>query len=146
MADPITIIGSVGALANIIGVVTKSVQSILDLKDRWKEADLTLLSLASQLGVLKTALIQIREWMNNDLEGDPYHQLVMDLDVSVQCCELLVAKIDMLLGELGNKIDEPLDFASIVKLVFQEKNIDDVQKMLGQQISALNLLLNACNW
>ena len=55
----------------------------------------------------------------------------MDLDVSVKCCEMLKTKFDGLLYELGNKMDEPMDFTSIVKHVFK---------------STLNLLLTACNW
>lgn len=146
MADPISIIGAVGAMANIIQVVTKTIQSISHLHDRYKEANLTLLSLASQLTALRAALTRIRDWMENDLDGDPHHQLVMDLDVSVKSCELLVGKIDMLIGKLADDVGKPLAFKNIVKLVFKENSIEDVQKLIERQTSALALLLTACNW
>ena len=146
MADPITIIGAVGAMANIVDLITKSVKTLRELHDRYKEAELTLLNLASQLTALRAALSKIQDWMDNGMDGDPHHQLVMDLDVSVKCCQLLAGKIDMLVGELADTVDEPLDFSSIVKLVFKNKSIDDVQKMILQQTSALTLLLTACNW
>jgi hypothetical protein len=34
MADPISIIGAVGAMANIIDVVTKSIKHMNELRDR----------------------------------------------------------------------------------------------------------------
>ncbi|KAF2121297.1 hypothetical protein BDV96DRAFT_640692 [Lophiotrema nucula] len=144
MADPITIIGAVGAIANIIDVVTKSVKTINDIRQQWLEAELTLLSLASQLSALRAALDKIQEWMSTDLV-EAHHQLVMDLDVSMSCCKVLVHKIDDFLSELGNTVDEPLDFRSTFKLVFGSGNIDSVQKLLERQTSALTLLLTACN-
>jgi hypothetical protein len=144
--DPITIIGTLGAIANIVDVVSKSIRAISDLRKRWTDADLTLLSLSSQLTALRAALSRINEWTMSGFEGDPHHQLVMDLDVSIKCCELLMSKIDLLLGELVDNVDEPLDFASIVKVVFKDKNIEGVQKMIEQQTGALVLLLTACNW
>lgn len=41
MADPISIIGTVGALANIIDAVNKAIGTISELRNQWKEADLT---------------------------------------------------------------------------------------------------------
>ena len=145
MADPISIIGAVGAIANIIDVVSKSIKYINDLRGQWKEADLTFLSLAAQLTALRAALRKIQEWKENDLR-DSHHQLVMDLDVSISCCKLLVTKVDMLLSELLEISDKPLEFSSKMKLIFGSRNIDDVQKLIERQTSALTLLLTACNW
>jgi hypothetical protein len=145
MADPISIIGTFGAAANIVDVIGKTISTIRELRDEWKEADLTFLSLAAQLTALKAALTKIKEWMDNEF-GDPHHQLVMDLDVSMSCCRMLIGKIDLLLSKLHHTADETLDFSSKVKLVFGNKNIDDVQKLIEQQTSALTLLLTACNW
>ena len=145
MADPISIIGTFGAVANIIDVVGKTISTIRELRDEWKEADLTFLSLAAQLTALKAALTKIKEWTDNEL-SDAHHQLVMDLDVSMSCCRMLIGKINTLLSKLYQTADETLDFSSKVKLVFGSKNIDDVQKLIEQQTSALTLLLTACNW
>jgi hypothetical protein len=145
MADPISIIGTFGAVANIIDVVGKTISTIRELRDEWKEADLTFLSLAAQLTALKAALTKIKEWTDNEL-GESHHQLVMDLDVSMSCCRMLIGKINILLSKLHQTADETLDFSSKVKLVFGSKTIDDVQKLIEQQTSALTLLLTACNW
>jgi hypothetical protein len=144
MADPISIIGTFGAAANIIDVVGKTISTIRELRDEWKDADLTFLSLAAQLTALKAALTKIKEWMENEL-GDPHHQLVMDLDVSMSCCRMLIGKIDLLLSKLHQTADRTLDFSSKVKLVFGNKHINDVQKLIERQTNTLNLLLTACN-
>jgi hypothetical protein len=145
-ADPISIIGAVGAVANIIDVVTKSIKHISELRDRWKNADLTLLSLASQLTALRGALSKIRSWIETDLNGDPHHQLVLDLDISIKCCHLLARKIETLVGDLSLDPDKPRNFSNIIKQVFNGRSIDDVQRLIEQQTSALTLLLTACNW
>ncbi len=71
-------IGTVGAIAKIIDVVSKTIGIIRELQNEWKEADLTFLSLAAQLTAFRAALAKIQEWTDNDL-GDSHHQLVMDL-------------------------------------------------------------------
>jgi hypothetical protein len=45
--DPFTIVGTIGAIAHIVDLVSKSIKAIGELRGRWKEADLTLLSFAS---------------------------------------------------------------------------------------------------
>jgi len=61
MADPITIIKTIGAVANIVDLILKTIYSVRDMQGRWKEADLAFLSLASQLTALRAALIKIQE-------------------------------------------------------------------------------------
>jgi guanine nucleotide-binding protein G(i) subunit alpha len=146
MADPITIIGTVGAVANIIDLVSKTIEGIRDVRGRWKEADLAFLSLAAQLAALRAALTKIKEWSDQELAGDPDYQLIMDLDVSMSCCRLLVGKFDDFFLKLDQTTDGSLDFASKVKFVFGTKDLDDVQRMVERQISVLTLLLTACNW
>jgi len=99
MADTISIIGAVGALANIIDAVNKAIGTICELRNQWKEADLAFLSLTAQLTALQAALRKLKEWVDSDI-GDAHHQLVMDLDASIRCCGMLLAKIDSLLSEL----------------------------------------------
>jgi len=146
MADPLTIIGTVGAVSNIIDLVSKTINSIRDFRGRWKEADLAFLSLSAQLTALRAALTKIQEWSNNELLGGTHYQLTMDLDVSITCCRLLMGKFDELFFKLNQTTDEAFDFAGKVKFVFMTKELDDVQKMVERQIGALTLLLTACNW
>lgn len=143
MADPISIIGAVGAIASIIDVVGKSIKCINDLRDHWKEADLTFLSLVSQLTALRMALVKIQEWVDN-CQDDPHHQLVMDLSNSISYCQLLVTKLDVLICQLSETSKGPLELSSKVKLVFGSRDVEYVQKLIERQTGVLTLLLTAC--
>lgn len=144
MADPISIIGTAGALANIIQLATQTISAIRDLQNDWKDADLTFMSLTGQLSSLRLALIKIEEWMSH--ESDAHYQLVMDLDDSIKCCRILLTKLRELMDSLPKKTNSALNFQSKIKLVFGKKGIDDIQNLLEHQTNALNLLLTACNW
>jgi hypothetical protein len=146
MADPITIIGTVGAVANIIELVSKTINSIHDLRGKWKEADLAFLSLASQLTTLRAALTKIQEWSDDELSAYSDYQLIMDLDLSISCCRLLVCKLDDFFSKLDQSTNKPFDIAGKVKFVFGTKKLEDVQKMVERQISVLTLLLTSCQW
>jgi hypothetical protein len=146
MVDPLSILGAIGAVANIIELITKSISAIREIHGRWKEANLVFISLASQLTALRTALKNIQEWASGSLNEENDYQVVMDLDVSITCCVMLMEKFDTFLVELNQSSDMPLDFAAKVKLLFGTKDLDGVQKMVERQVSALTLLLTAFNW
>jgi hypothetical protein len=128
MADPISIIGTAGALANIIQLATQTITAIRELQSNWKDADLTFLSLTGQLSSLRLALTKIEEWMT--LGAGAHYQLVMDLDDSIKCCNILLTKLQELVSSLYQKQNSALNFQSKIKLVFGKKNIDDVQNLL----------------
>ncbi|SRR6266480_7454951 len=145
MAEAVAVIGTAGALANVIDVLSNTITTIRELRNEWKEADFTFLCLVSQLAALRAALAKIKEWMDVDI-ADSHHQLVMDLDTSMSCCRILISKLEGQISELRHTPDENLDFSSKMKIVFGSKSMDDLQKMIGRQTNALTLLLAACNW
>ncbi|KAF2810536.1 uncharacterized protein BDZ99DRAFT_443396, partial [Mytilinidion resinicola] len=144
MADPFTIIGTTGAVVGIIDVLGKSISALREIHERWKDADFMLLNLAAQLTALRAALREIQTWIDSKT-GEPHHQLVMDLDLSMACCKMLVAKIDKSISELQVTAAHNLDFGSKIKVVFGNKTMDSLQKMVERQTNALTLLLSACN-
>ena len=145
--DPITIIGTAGAVANIVDVVSKTINSLRELRNRWKDANLAIFNLIVQLTTLKAALNRICEWISSDLEDIPqHHQLVMDLQDSVACCRMLVQTMDNQIADLVLDEANGLDLPSKIKVVFETKISEDFQKYIDRQTSALNLLLTACNW
>ncbi|KAF2114217.1 G-protein alpha subunit-domain-containing protein [Lophiotrema nucula] len=145
MADPLSIIGAVGAVANIIDLVTKTIDSLREVRGRWKEVDLAFLSLASQLTALRAALKKIQEWATSDLSQESDYQALMDLDMSINCCSLLVEKFDAFLSGLTETPDAPLNFTGKLKFSFGIKDLEGIQKMVEGQVSALTLLLTAFN-
>jgi len=125
--------------------ISKVIDIIRDLQARWGEADLTLLSLASQLTALRAASTKIQEWIDEDLQ-DTHHQLIMDLDVSISCCKLLIDKVESFFSNLSQLTEKPLDLRDKWRVVLGSSGAEGVQKLIEHQTSALNLLLTACNW
>ncbi|KAM7219795.1 hypothetical protein V8F06_004829 [Rhypophila decipiens] len=57
MADPISILGTAGAVANIIDVLGKIITTFAELRSQWQEADLTVLALENRCVVCCRLLI-----------------------------------------------------------------------------------------
>jgi guanine nucleotide-binding protein G(i) subunit alpha len=87
-------------------------------------------------------LSKIQEWIDCDLgePGEPHHQLVMDLEIPMTCCRMLISRMDAEISELYQQSTETLDTASKVKLIFEGKTMDELQKMIERQTDALTLL------
>jgi hypothetical protein len=145
MAEALAIVGSIGAISSLVAGISKVILLITDLTAVWDDADLTLLSMASQLTALRAATTKIQEWMDGGFQ-DAHHQLVMDLDVSIKCCHLLISKVEAFLSELSDFTEKPLDLRHKFKVVFGSAGPENVQKLIERQTSALTLLLTACNW
>ena len=144
--DAITILGTAGAVVNILDSIGKSINTLRDLRERWKDAEFIALNLITQLVALKAAMSQISEWISSDLAYHPHHyQLVMDLGESIGCCRLLVKSMDDQLSRLRCGSDDKLDLGSRLRIVFEDKTSHDFQKYIKRQTNALNLLLVACN-
>src|SRR5271156_5026804 len=96
MAEALAVIGAAGAVANIIDVAGKTIKSLQDLHNRWRDADFTLLNLIAQLTALRAALSMIQEWIDRTEEATgQHHQLTMDMDLSITCVRMLIGKMDV---------------------------------------------------
>ena len=145
--DPVTILGTAGAVADIVGLITKTINSLDELRTRWRKVDLTVINLRSQLTSLRAALNQISEWIQLGLAHVPqHHQLVIDLEQSVSCCRLLVKSMEVFISELNLRDDGILDLDQKIQTVFQTKRYKEFQEFIPHQTSALNLLLSAFSW
>jgi hypothetical protein len=145
MTEVLAVIGSIGAIANIIDATSKIISTISDERGHWKNADLTLLSLASQLTAIRAALRRVHEWLASE-SANAHHQLIMDLDETLSFCEILVAKIVSLFIGWRGLIHDPTSMTTRWKVTFGNKGLDNVLLLMGRQIDALTLLLAACRW
>ncbi len=132
--DAITILGTAGAVVNIIDIIGRSIKTLRDLHDRWEDADLIALNLITQLGALKAALSQISEWVSSDLAYHPHHyQLVMDLgsQLDVASCWLSLwmtslrsSSVGQIVGSIqkvGCELCSRTKSARIFKCTFKDK-------------------------
>lgn len=141
------VIGAAGAILGIIDVATRSISTLLDVKKRFKEANLTLELLSSQLLTVKAALEQIHAIINETLRGDEQHySLIMSMDSTIKCCNLLIRLLDENIAKLEYSENDALSFENRVRLVLDSKGIEECQSRLDRQINALNLILTAFQW
>jgi hypothetical protein len=145
MAEALAVVGSVGAICSLVAGIGKVILLITDLTAKWEDSDLALLSLASQLTALRAAISKIQEWTEHRLQ-DAHHQLVMDLDISIKCCQLLIGKIESFFSNLVDLTSKPLNLRQKFKVAFGSAGPEGVQRLIEHQTSALTLLLTACNW
>jgi len=145
--EPLSIVGAVSSIVSIIDVATRCISSLRALQQRWTGADWTVNLLVGQLVTLKAALDQIREWSATNLSTEPqHHQLVMDLDTSLESCRLLISVIDSHVSSLEWDEADTLTFESKMKAVWKDQSIQNCMNHLHHQTAALNLLLTALNW
>lgn len=147
--DPVSIVGLAASIVNIIGMVTKFLKALNELRLRWAEADMTFILLITQLGTLKAALDQIAEWIASNLAADPHqhYQLIIDLGNALSCCKTLIALMDRHISKLkrDNLTDHPISFEDRVRIALKDGAIKDCLIHLSNQTNALNLLLAAFN-
>jgi hypothetical protein len=141
MAEICALIGTIGAVCNIVECINKTINLIGDVRSRWKTAELALLSLTSQLTALRAALQEIQRWLETNAE-EMHHQLTMDLDITLSCCQLLTTELEAHLSSLQTESNTP----DKIRMVMRGQNANDIQKFIDHQTTALTLLLTACNW
>lgn len=145
MADPLTIIGAAASVVQIVEVLAKTLSRLSELNERWKQAEYTFINLIAQLSALKAALNKLQEWMDTDID-ETHHQLVMDLELSIKCCRMLIDKMDSEVSELSRSADSGLNSQGKIKLMIKNGKLEELQKMVERQTNALTLLLTVCNW
>lgn len=143
--DPISIIGLAASVAGVINLVSGTLSTVTALKLQWEDADLVVLTVETQLIAFKAALTRIEAWINNAMDTQ-FYQLVMDLEKTIACCQLLAAKIGSDLANLERSSGNVLELTSKLKLLFKGAGIREIQRMMESQTSALTLLLTVCNW
>ncbi|KAH8712154.1 hypothetical protein GQ44DRAFT_776179 [Phaeosphaeriaceae sp. PMI808] len=144
MTEALAVIGTIGAVCNIVDVIGKTISIITDVRSRWKTADLALLSFASQLTSLRAALMEIQRWLDNNAEN-VHHQLTMDLDLSLSCCQLLASELEDFFSQFDTCPDNHLGPSDKIKLLVRGQGAKDIQRFIEHQTSSLTLLLTACN-
>ena len=144
--DQMEVLGAAGSIVSIIDVAARCIGSLRALQQRWKDADLTVVLLISQVATLKAALGKISEWIVSTARKSPLDdQLKTDLELSLNCCGRLLAFIDEHLASLVT--DEYNDFVlqSRARIMMQDGRVRECISHLNNQAAALNLLLTAMN-
>lgn len=140
MADPITIIGGIGSIIQIIGNVTRVAKSLNEIRQSYTNVALNITLVASQLSTIRAALEALHTWRANDnVETEASLQLDEDLGLSLNCCALLITVIDGKLAESGYTPD--MGMKQKIRYLWLEDILKEYVSNLEGQVRALQLLL-----
>ena len=125
--DPLTIIGTTAAIAQMVSIICRTIKT-------WRELQ-------------KAALNKLSEWTSSDLaREEQHHQLIIDLGESIICCRMLIESMDDHVHRMDFNAREGLELGRRIRFVLEDKATRDFQIFIQRQTSALTLLLTACNW
>ncbi len=149
--DPASIVGLISASGTIVSAITLTVKGLSDIRGKYAGADLRIRLLIGQLSTVKSALNQIRDWVEYNLVDSPTQaELVEGLNVSLDGCkaamDVLAEEVTGLVGDAspGSRLNPT--FRTRAKYVWNESSMKDHQDRLHAQVAALQLLLQAAQW
>lgn len=135
----------VSTVTTAIDRLRRTIDSMRQLHDQWKDSSGTSINLIAQLTALKTNLGEIHDWMNYAPQ-DMHPQLLNDLDLLMTSCTLLVRNLDALVAQLRQPDHDQTDFAVKLKFVVGSRSMNRLRDVAKRQTDAVNLLLAACKW
>lgn len=148
--DPVTAIGLLSGAFQIAQYIKDTVGALNHLFGKFKDADLTILSLISELKTIRSAITQLHEWasynVRDSTEPDEY---VEGLEVALDGCRAVMEVLSDEVSALTRGAmlsDTGVGFRTRVKVVWSEDSMKVHQERLRAQVQALQLLLQACQW
>ncbi|KAK7946250.1 uncharacterized protein PG986_010571 [Apiospora aurea] len=148
--DPLTILTTASTLSSMLSALDRTISNTTEVRGHWQDADLTVLLLENQLATLRTALGQIKDWIDGfsaSPVGFPelHSQLVMDLDRCLICCRLLIANVDSDVTQIHQNTVVSNNMPNKLLRLMRTRSLKKSQPMIQQQTTALMFLLGAFN-
>lgn len=150
--EPVSVIGLTASLFGCVNYITSSINSLLNLQIKYRQANFTVQLFLGHLSTLRAALKEVDKWISVSLNGFLQHeQLVSDLTTSIEGCQVLLSILSDRIASLDrNGMDqdgfESLSIRGKTRLLWAEAESNQYLSHLNNQISALNLLLTAFQW
>lgn len=144
--DPVCgAVGLVAGVASIITVIGKSIVTLNNLRQRYKEAELNITLLTSHLQSVRTALCRVQNWAECLSNGSHHYQLMIDVEHSVDHCRILVEHIDDQISKFEWD-DGLLRVGSKALFLLEDTTTSELLTLLDRQINVLTLCLVASQW
>jgi len=145
MAADKRVMSTITAVASNIDRLRQSINSLRQLHDRWKDGNGTFINLIAQLTALKSNISEMQDWMNYAI-SDLHSQLLLDLDVLMTSCAMLVKNLDALIVQLREPSHDNMDMAIKLRFVVGKRCMNRLRDVAKRQTDAVSLLLAACKW
>lgn len=142
--DPLSgTLGIVAGVSSIVSVIGKTVSTLNQLRQKYRDAELNINHLTGHLRIVQTALLQVQRWAECNSQ---HFQLMMDLESAVTYCKMLVDYIHNQISKFSWGDDELLGLGSKVIYLLEDQATKDCLNRLDHSINALNLCLTAFQW
>ena len=147
--DATSMIGATAAI-NVRQMLSSITDSLHEIKSQWKGADSTVTNLIAQLVALTAAVGTLPELMESESARaqttDRDHKLVLDLDLSLFRCKMLIEQMGTQLSDLHRLKGGGLDNARKINVMLEIRSMSRFQLMAGRHTNALILLLTVYEW
>jgi hypothetical protein len=151
--DPISAFGILSGAIQITQIITNTVQGLASLRGRFKDADLTIRLLITELSTIKSAIAQLHDWAEYNSEGSPKNkEYLRGLDVALDGVQAIMDILSEEVTTMAKGIATdgaaavPLGLRARIRVVWNEDVMRDHRQRLHSQVLALQLLLQACQW
>lgn len=147
--DPVTAFGIVSGGIQVVQAITSTVHGLNQLYGKFKDADLTIQSLIQELICISTALTGLKEWTRtNSTDGPSSDEYNRALAIAMEGCQVVMEVVSLDVSRLVQGIHEEriTGFRARMRIVWHEATMKGHQEMLHAQVSALQLLLQVCQW
>ena len=139
--DPTTILSVVNVSAGLTIKCGNVIQALYELAQRYKQAELTILSVIEECHTIQLAWTRIEEWATQNLvRSEEHDELLERLQRSLYTGQLVMCALEKDLSSMQN-IPQFSNFRRRTKIVWNERVLQDHQNRLHAQIGALTLLL-----
>lgn len=139
--DPASAIGIIGSLVGVANVAGSIINTLSNLRTKYRNADLAVAALIGQLCTIKAALTQLGSCHDQQLQN-----LESELRLAVDACSLLVTSLDDKVTKLETKTAGQLSSKGKTSFLLAEKDLEHYLTLLDRQVNALSLLLVASQW
>lgn len=137
-ASIISIAAAAGSLAFKCGTI---VQTLHCLQERYKRAELTILSVIQDCRTIQLAWSRIEKWAGSGLEFlDDHEELAERLQLSIYAGQLFMAELEKDLDSLENT-PKYSTLRRRTKILWNESLFREHQDRIQRQVCALTLLL-----
>lgn len=145
--DPVSAIGLASALLGIGELIGKSLLRLSSLQSRYRSSSLVITLLTGQMTTLRAALNQIAGLVNSNVNGVAGHeQLVLDLNVAVDTCKILISELETRISQVERSADGTLSAKGKLWFLLEESGLKEFAGFLDHQTNAFNLLVSAITW
>ena len=139
--DPTTILSVVNVSAGLTIKCGNVIRALYELAQRYKQAELTILSVIEECHTIQLAWTRIEKWAAQHLDGSEEHdELLERLKLSLYTGQLVMCALEKDLSSMQNT-PQFSNFRRRTKIIWNEKVIQDHRSRLHGQIGALTLLL-----